>query len=305
MKHLGEDLQKVVQPQSTTQSTQKQERSQNVSEPPSKHKQCSCKTVGRNGIHNPCDQVKYETRLPELKAKLIRDGICSCEGLGYIGFHFPTTHEDFGRVVPCICSGSGDEKNRKDMFVRASNLTSFEEKDFDTYKLSWNKGCKYGYDQSIAWSQGENEQFLTLYGATGVGKTHLALAAAWNLLARNEAVLFYQSSDLIRGLQSGIKTGNLEKLIEQCKGTPNLVIDDLGREYTTDWTTSIFHEIIDHRYRNYQLRTLVTTNHSLEQLNDIVGVPVVSRLTDSAKGNLVIMDGEDVRSRITELKNAK
>ena len=107
---------------------------------------------------------------------------------------------------------------------------------------------------------------------------------------------------MIRNLQSGIKSGESEKLISELKSISNLVIDDLGREYTTNWTIGIFHEIIDHRYRNDQLRTIVTTNHSLKELYDIVGVPVVSRLTDSHKGNLVVMDGTDVRPRLLELR---
>ena len=119
----------------------------------------------------------------------------------------------------------------------------------------------------------------------------------------NQAVLFAQASDLIRNLQSSMKAGNLNQEVNTYKSAKNLVIDDLGREYTTDWTTSIFHEIIDYRYRNHELRTFVTTNHSIDELNKIVGVPVVSRLTDAFKGNFVAIDGEDVRPRLLELKD--
>tara|TARA_R100000458_G_C8269225_1_gene244010 strand:+ start:428 stop:1276 length:849 start_codon:yes stop_codon:yes gene_type:complete len=263
---------------------------------------CACSTKGNNGLNNPCDSVSTDTRLPELERNFLAKGVCGCEGLQWVGFHFPPLHPDFGKAIQCVCSSQGTADNRKEILVRASNLNEFEKKQFSDYHLSWNTGCKYGYEQSIAWTQGENEQFLTLYGATGVGKTHLALASAWGVIGRGDPILFYQSSDLIREMQKSIKVGELELIVNQVKSIPNLVIDDLGREYTTDWTTSIFHEIIDHRYRNHQLRTLVTTNHSLEELNDIVGVPVVSRLTDSSRGNLVVMDGTDVRPRITELQ---
>ena len=263
---------------------------------------CACNTVNAFGIPNPCDSVSTDTRLPELERKFLAKGVCGCEGLKWVGFHLPVQHPDFGKSVACVCAAKDLDGSRKDIIVRASNLNNFESKKFSEYYLSWNTGCKYGYEQAIAWTQGENEQFLTLYGATGVGKTHLALASAWGVIGRGDPVLFYQSSDLIRALQQSIKTGELETIVNQVKSIPNLVLDDLGREYTTDWTTSIFHEIIDHRYRNHQLRTLVTTNHSLEELNEIVGVPVVSRLTDSIVGNLVVMDGKDVRPRITELQ---
>ena len=253
---------------------------------------------------NPCDSVSTDTRLPELERNFLAKGVCGCEGLGWVGFHLSTQHPDFGKSVPCICISKDMEgsSSKKEILVRASNLNDFDNKAFTDYNLSWNRGCKYGYEQTIAWTQGENEQFLTLYGATGVGKTHLALAAAWGVIGKGESVLFYQSSDLIRQLQVAIRTNNVETIVQQAKSVPNLILDDLGREYTTGWTTSIFHEIIDHRYRNHKLRTLVTTNHSLEELNDIVGVPVVSRLTDSSRGNLVVMDGTDVRPRLVELQ---
>ena len=80
--------------------------------------------------------------------------------------------------------------------------------------------------------------------------------------------------------------------------TPKKSLDDLGREYSTDWTTAIFHEIIDYRYNNNNnLQTLITTNHSLTELETILGLPVVSRLTDFTASTVVIMDGEDVRNR--------
>ena len=243
-----------------------------------------------------------DTRIAQLELEFIGVGVCSCDGEKIIEFNFPNGHPDYGRIIPCICITTPPATDRKDLLARASNLNNFEKRTFQGFIPGWNSGCQYAYEQTIAWSKAENEQFLTLYGATGVGKTHLAIAAAYGCIDRNEAVLFFQSSDLIRNLQSGIKSGESEKLISELKSISNLVIDDLGREYTTNWTIGIFHELIDHSYRNDQLRTLVTTNHSLKELYDIVGVPVVSRLTDSHKGNLVVMDGTDVRPRLLELR---
>ena len=99
-------------------------------------------------------------------------------------------------------------------------------------------------------------------------------------------------------MQAGIKNGTLDKTINRAKSAQNLILDDLGREYSTDWTTAIFHEIIDYRYNNNNnLQTLITTNHSLTELETILGLPVVSRLTDFTASTVVIMDGEDVRNR--------
>ena len=254
----------------------------------------------KNKENQNSDNGHVTKRLADLAQEYIARGVCKCEGLGWVAFNFNVDHPDFGRYAQCVCM----KKDSRAVLIRASNLQSYDEKRFRDYKTSWIENGEYVLETCYKWGAQENEQFLTLYGTTGVGKTHLALASAWTVVNQmNQAVLFAQASDLIRNLQSSMKAGNLNQEVNTYKSAKNLVIDDLGREYTTDWTTSIFHEIIDYRYRNHELRTFVTTNHSIDELNKIVGVPVVSRLTDAFKGNFVAIDGEDVRPRLLELKD--
>ena len=149
---------------------------------------------------------------------------------------------------------------------------------------------------AIKWVNEQITPILVLYGQTGVGKTHLAVASGWAKIGLGKPVLFYTATELIRDLQSGVSKGNLDEIIDNVKSAQNLILDDLGREYTSGWTTAIFHEIIDYRYnKQINLNTLITTNHSLEELEKILGVPVVSRLTDFTASSVVIMDGDDVR----------
>ena len=248
---------------------------------------------------NP-DSGKVTKRLADLAREYIARGVCNCEGLGWIGFNFHVDHPDFGKYAQCVCM----KKNSRELLVKASNLQNYEEKRFSDYNTKLIENGEYVLDTCFKWADQQNEPFITLYGTTGVGKTHLALASAWMVLNRmNQAVLFAQASDLIRELQTSMSSGNLNKEVHKYKSAKNLVLDDLGREYTTDWTTSIFHEIIDYRYRNHELRTFVTTNHSIDELNTIVGVPVVSRLTDAYRGNFIAIVGEDVRPRLMEIKD--
>jgi DNA replication protein DnaC len=296
MDQLSNELQKVVPQKLQTQSTNTQEKSQSIKENFGKtNKKCSCNVVGANGMKLPCDLVPHTTRITELESKFLRENKCTCEGLEWVGFHFPITHMDFGQVVKCICSRTSSVSTRKEILVKMSNL--HEKKTFTDFNLSLNPNCKDAHDMCLEWSRGEGTSMLTLYGRTGVGKTHLAIASAWVTLGMEKPVLFYSSSELIRDLQRAVGDGELDTLVSQVKSAQNLVLDDLGREYTTGWTTAIFHEIIDYRYNNnINLRTLITTNHSLEELEKIVGKPIVSRLTDHMVSSLAIMDGVDVRS---------
>lgn len=255
---------------------------------------CACSTKGANGIATPCDLVPLDKRLPQLKTEFYKRNVCTCEGLEWVGFHFPTTHSDFGRVIPCLCVLNSQTQSRKEILVKASNL--HERKLFEDYDLSLNPNCKDGFDVSKKWVTETTTPMVVLYGQAGVGKTHLAVASAWGKLGLGKPTLFYTASELIRELQAGVGSHELENIIGKVKSAQNLILDDLGREYSTDWTSAIFHEIIDYRYNNsISLNTLITTNHSFAELEKIIGVPAVSRFTDIIASTVVVMDGKDVR----------
>jgi len=255
---------------------------------------CSCSQEGDNGLPIPCDLVPLDKRIHELKSEYYRRNVCSCEGLEYITFHFPIEHQDFGQYARCLCALESEITSKKEILVKASNL--HENKTFADFDVNLNPECDKGLDIAKKWVTGETTPIVMLYGQTGVGKTHLAIASAWSKIGLGKPTLFYTSTELIRDLQSGVKTGKLDEIIGNVKSAQNLVLDDLGREYTSGWTTAIFHEIIDYRYNNKNdLNTFITTNHSLSELEKILGLPVVSRLTDHIASSVVIMDGDDVR----------
>ena len=255
---------------------------------------CSCSQEGDNGLPIPCDLVPLDKRIHELKSEYYRKNVCSCEGLEWITFHFPIEHQDFGKYARCLCSLESETSSKKEILVKASNL--HENKTLADFDVKLNPQCEKGLDIAKKWVTDEATPIVMLYGQTGVGKTHLAIASAWSKIGLGKPTLFYTSTELIRDLQSGVKTGKLDEIIGNVKSAQNLILDDLGREYTSGWPTAIFHEIIDYRYNNKNdLNTFITTNHSLDELEKILGLPVVSRLTDHIASSVVIMDGDDVR----------
>lgn len=293
MEKLTNEFQKVSQTLSENKSTIGLERYQNDKNK-SEKTNCSCNIKGANGLQQPCDLVPLDKRLPQLKTEFYKRNVCTCEGLEYVSFHLPITHQDFGKVVPCLCTISSQTQSRKEILVKASNLN--ERKLFEDFDVSLNPDCKHGLETSKKWVTETSTPMVILYGQAGVGKTHLAVASAWGKLGMGKPTLFYTASELIRELQSGVASHELENIIGKVKSAQNLILDDLGREYSTDWTSAIFHEIIDYRYNNsISLNTLITTNHSFTELEKIIGVPAVSRFTDIVSSTVVIMDGKDVR----------
>ena len=71
-----------------------------------------------------------------------------------------------------------------------------------------------------------------------------------------------------------------------------LALDDLGSEQVTDWVREQLFLVINSRYEQ-MLPTIITTNDSLESLEEHVGQRITSRIAGMCQG--VVLDGPDYR----------
>jgi DNA replication protein DnaC len=133
---------------------------------------------------------------------------------------------------------------------------------------------------------------LMLFGETGVGKTHLAVAALNALIQRGfEGVFFdYQTLlDRIRGSYdrtSGSADKEAYRLALDCE---ILLLDDLGAHRVTDWVEDIVASIITHRC-NHRKPVIVTTN-----------LPPPGQISNAAKDSLADRIGPRAWSRLNEM----
>ncbi len=132
--------------------------------------------------------------------------------------------------------------------------------------------------------------FLVLAGPTGVGKTHLALAIAWEWFEDGFDVLFSRADDLLDWLRQGYDDNTYHKRIESIRRRHLLVLDDLGAEQSKEWAGEKLDRIVDWRYIN-QMPLVVTTNAKSEDL----APRVASRLYDHSCSIVVQMNAEDYR----------
>ena len=151
---------------------------------------------------------------------------------------------------------------------------------------------------------------IILAGRAGVGKTHLAVAIA-NYIMREEGrqARFRLVNELLDELRQAARyASDYLYVINGFKMTPCLILDDLGKEKTTDAGLDYLHQIIDYRYRN-ELQTIVTTNAlSVEELsswgNANFITPMVSRLLENGVW-VSIRNSGDYRVKIRERKDRK
>jgi len=168
----------------------------------------------------------------------------------------------------------------------------------NTHRIeTWqHKGNESWWPKIKRYAEGSYDHpILTFLGTVGTGKTHMALAIGWEWLERGKTVLYYQVEGLLDALRRGYRTwerGDPDGYQSTLAFTQNaglLILDDLGAQQETEWTTSKLDQIIDHRYIN-QKPLIVTSNLALEQLP----IRIMDRLRE---GVLIHLKGESFRKK--------
>lgn len=133
---------------------------------------------------------------------------------------------------------------------------------------------------------------LLLYGRTGLGKTHLSLAIAGKAVEAGFGVIYSSAQNLFNKLEKekfGRSDGNTEETILDCD---LLIIDDLGAEFTTQFTVSSLYNIINSRELEGK-PTIISTNLTPEQLTNTYSERIASRILSNYV--MLLFDGSDIR----------
>ena len=134
--------------------------------------------------------------------------------------------------------------------------------------------------------------FLVLVGPTGTGKTHLAVAIAWEWFDDGASVLFTRVDDLLDWLRQGYDDNSYHQRLEMLRRCALLILDDLGAEQTKGWAAEKIDRIVDWRY-SARTPLVVTTNAKSEDLAE----RVASRLADRTCSVVVQIDAGDYRTK--------
>ena len=187
---------------------------------------------------------------------------------------------------------------------------SYAHESFETYKIAGSPILASARDQVQEYVANfaqyrKTGTGLYIAGNVGTGKTHLAAAAVRYLAERGVcSAMFRSSMDLLDELKESYDSGfggpSETDIIGQCKRAGLLVIDDLGKEYGTQWAMTKLSDIIHARYAE-GLPIIVTSNYSLQDIGRVLAQngakssadAIVSRLAGRSKTVTVI--GDDYR----------
>ena len=141
--------------------------------------------------------------------------------------------------------------------------------------------------------------WLILTGDTGVGKTHLAVAIAGRQIERDQRVVFSFLPDLMDHLRDTFDPESpvrYDRVFEEVRSAPLLVLDDFGKERRSEWAVEKLYQIIVHRH-NVRLPTVITSTSELLEKRD----PVISRILDPSLSTLVRVEAPDYREKMRRM----
>ena len=228
----------------------------------------------------------------------------SCKKCGDTGYY-----ESQGRTVMCACmkrelvACACEEVNR----TAPLKLCTFESFDPDSYSLTpdpstgivprrhMEKIYKYcmGYAQSFTPASGS----ILMKGATGLGKTHLSLAIANEVIRRGYGVIYASAPELLLKLEkehfSREQSGDTFDALLSCD---LLIIDDLGTEFKTAFSVSQIYNLFNSRVLQGK-PVIISTNLTMPQLEKEYSNRFVSRINGAAQKLDFLGDDFRVRRR--------
>ena len=225
-----------------------------------------------------------------------------CKGAGIVHPRLPSGETDYSRVVPCNCTRTELDSERRNRLKQYSNLGSLTRFTFDNLMPQGRSGNPLNqqsfttaFEAARAFAN-EPKGWLVLIGPSGGGKTHLAAAIANERLKQGQPAFYITAPDLLDHLRSAFNPESeiqYDQFFALVRNAPLLILDDLGTESGTSWAQEKLYQVLNYRY-NSRLPTVITVAGFLEGIEGRLS----SRLTDPKISNVIPIFAPDYRLQI-------
>ncbi len=145
------------------------------------------------------------------------------------------------------------------------------------------------------------DNFLIM-GNAGTGKTYITSCIANRALERGKTVYYqtaYKLSEILENNKFGKGDEDLSDVVKYIYDVDLLIVDDLGTEFTTQFTLAAFFDVINSRIISGK-STVISTNLNFEEISNTYSQRIASRFMESYQ--LLQTVGKDLRVIIKERK---
>lgn len=235
-------------------------------------------------------QLEYERLLYEngyTLADLEPKYFCpKCKDTGY--------YEQNNKTVMCECLKNALAEAACEELNRSSPLALSTFEDFDLKYYSMDVDDRYPrspYDQmsrilyfcrKYADTFSLNSGNIFMCGKTGLGKTHLSLAIANEVIKKGYGVIYAPAPKIVSILEreqfSRDKSNNESSMFLDCD---LLIVDDLGTEFTSSFSASAVYNLFNDRLLSGK-PVIINTNCALNELEKLYSERFVSRIMGEA-----------------------
>jgi len=145
---------------------------------------------------------------------------------------------------------------------------------------------------------------LILYGKTGRGKTHLAVAIGYRAIQNGFETLCTTAAELIEDLSNASAKGRLQQSLLTYTRPHVLLVDEIGYlSYGPDAANVLFHVVSDHHLRKRPM--IFTTNKPLSEWGKVLhdedlAAAILDRVLE--RGRFIHLDGPSGRTRHLNLE---
>jgi DNA replication protein DnaC len=152
-------------------------------------------------------------------------------------------------------------------------------KRLDDFDLAWLKGglsaSKLSELKTLAFI--ERKENVVLLGASGLGKTHLMSALAYEACVAGYTAYFMSSTSLMETLMHARAQNRLKRKLAWLKKPHVLVIDEVGYENYSAEQANLFFQLVNARYEHGSI--MITTNKPFGKWSEIMSDDAIATAT--------------------------
>ena len=159
----------------------------------------------------------------------------------------------------------------------------------------WQKRMK---EAALDYIQHPENRWFVVAGSVGSGKTHICTAICAQLMRAGVPARYFLWRDDAPRIKAAVNdTEAYQRMVRPLKTVRLLYIDDLFKGNPSEGDKNLAFEILDARYRNSALLTLISSERTIEpilQLDEAIG----SRIYERAKAHYLCIVGRDKNQRL-------